>query len=137
MSIIDKLQGKINPHKFLYLESTGVSNEKLEPPEDKNNPRLSFDKMWPYLKIESFKFLAQKRISYTHEEIINIYIVYLMPDITHAKGYDYMSYGLFGATTYDNKAWKGYGVALGSQTYQQKDGSICVGLSDFNNALGF
>ena len=87
-----------NPHKLLLWKSTGVSNENFEPPEDKNTPLLLFDKIWPYLKIESFKFLAQKKkkISYTHDKIVNIYIAYLMPDITHAKESDFMRFGLFG-----------------------------------------
>ena len=34
--------------------------------------------------------------------MVNIYIVYLMPDITHAKGSDLMRFGLFGARTYDS-----------------------------------
>ena len=78
---------KVNPHKFLSWKSAGISNEKLEPPEDKNAPKVLFEEIWPYLKTESFKFLAQKKI-YLHKSIVNIYIVYLMPDITDAKGSD-------------------------------------------------
>ena len=124
------------------MKSAGVSNENFKPPEDKNTPVLLSEEIWPYLKIVSFKFLAQKNISYTHENIVNIYIFYLMPDITHAKGSDIMRYPLFGATTYDNKAWKGYGAAFGSQTYTHKDGkdsrnlvTLGVDSSDSDNAL--
>ena len=79
-------------------KSTGISNEKNKPPEDKNFPKTFFEKMWPYLKIEPFKFLAQEKVTYTHESIVNVYIVYLMSDITDGKGSDLMRYGLFGAT---------------------------------------
>ena len=45
-----------NPHQFLLWKPAGVSNEKFEPPEDKNTQVLLFEKIWPYLKIESFEF---------------------------------------------------------------------------------
>ena len=109
---IDELQGKkyvedqkyqyfevdkINAQKLLSWQSAWVSNEKLEPIKDENSPSLLFEKIKPYLKISTFKFLAQEKI-YNHDEIVNIYIVYLMPDITDAKGADLMRHGLFGAT---------------------------------------
>ena len=64
-----------------------------------------------------------------------------MPDITNAKGSDLMRYGLFGGTDYDNKLWKGYGAAFGSQTYLHKDGKnsrnlVILAVDSFdNNAL--
>ena len=91
---------KDNIHKLLSWKSVGISNEKLDPPEDKNAPKVLFEEIWPYLKIESFKFLAQKK-SYTYKSIVNIYIFYLMPSISDAKGSDLMKYGLFGTTGYD------------------------------------
>ena len=51
-----------NPHQFLLRKPAGVSNEKFEPPEDKNTHVLLFEKIWPYLKIESFEFSAQKKL---------------------------------------------------------------------------
>ena len=89
---------KDNIHKLLSWKSAGISNEKLEPPEDKNAPKVLFEEIWPYLKIDSFQFLAQKK-SYTHKSIANIF--YLMPSIIDAKGIDLMKYGLFGTTGYD------------------------------------
>ena len=112
---IDELQGKnyvkdsylylnqeyeyyeVNTHKLLSWKSAGISNDKLEPPEDKKAPKILFEEIWPYLKTESFKFLAQKKI-YRHKIIANIYIVYLVPAITDGKGSDLMRYGLSGAT---------------------------------------
>ena len=103
-------------------QSAGISNEKLTPIKDTNSPSLLFEKTNPYLKISSFKFLAQGKI-YTHESIVNIYIVYLMPDITDAKGSDLLKYGLVGATGYDtNNKLVGYGVGFGTQKYTHDDG---------------
>ena len=163
INVIDKLQGKhfvesnylyfnpnyenfkvdeTNSHRFLSWKAIRVSNEKFKPPEDKNTPKLLFEKTGPYLKIESFKFLAQEKISYTHESIVNLCIAYLMPDITHTKGSDLIRYGLFGATSYDNKVWKGYGAAFGSQIYPREDGKdvgnlviLGVDSTDNNNEL--
>ena len=71
-----------------------------------------FEKTKPYLRHSSFKLLAQGKI-YNHDKIVNIYIFYLMPNITDAKGVDLMKYGLFGATRYNtNNKLVGYGVGL-------------------------
>ena len=113
---------KINAQKLLSWQSAGVSNEKLKPIKNENSPSLLFEKTNPYLKISSFKFLAQEKI-YNHDEIVNIYIVYLMPDITDAKGADLMRYGLFGATGHDtNYKLVGYGIGFGTQKYTHDDG---------------
>ena len=64
-----------------------------------------------------------------------------MPDITNAKDSDLMRYDLFGGTDYDNRLWKGYNAAFGSQTYIHKDGKnsrnlIILGVDSYdNNAL--
>ena len=113
---------KTDTQKLLSLQSAGISNEKLTPIKDTNSPSLSLEKTKPYLKISSIKFLAQGKI-YTHESIVNIYIVYLMPDINDAKGSDLLKYGLFGATGYDtNNKLVGYGVGFGTQKYIHDDG---------------
>ena len=65
-----------NPHKLLSLRSAGISNEKLEPSEDKNAPKILYDKIWASVKIESSKFLAQKKISQPPNNIINIYMLF-------------------------------------------------------------
>ena len=113
---------KSDAHKLLTWQSAGISNEKLTPIKDTNSPSLLFEKTKPYLKISSFKFLAQRKI-YNHEIIVNIYIAYLMPDIADAKGSDLMKYGLFGATGYDtNNKLVSYGVGLGTQKYTHEAG---------------
>ena len=94
-------EDKTDTRKLLSWQSAGISNEKLTPIKDTNSPSLLFEKTKPYLKISSFKFLAQRKM-YTHESIVNIYIVYLMPDIVDAKGSDLLKYGMFGATGYDS-----------------------------------
>ena len=164
INIIDKLQGKnfvqssylyfnqkyeyfevdkTNPHKLLSWKSIGVGNENFRPLKNKNAPRLLFEKTLPYLKIESFKFLAQKKITYRHENIVNLYIVYSVPDITDANGTDLMRYGLFGATAYDtDKKLVGYGVGFGTHKYTHDHGKeardlVITGVNspDPNNAL--
>ena len=113
---------KADTQKLLSWQSAGISNEKLTPIKDTNSPSLLFEKTKPYLKISSFKFLAQGKI-YNHDKIVNIYIVYLMPAITDAKGTDLMRYGLFGATGYDtNNKLVGYGIGFRTQKYTHDDG---------------
>ena len=103
-------------------QSARISNEKLTPIKDINSPSLLFEKTKSYLKIESLNLLAQGKI-YTHKSIVNIYIVYLMPDITDGKGNDLLKCGLFGATGYDtNNKLVGYGVGFGNQKYTHDDG---------------
>ena len=113
---------KRDAHKLLSWQSARISNEKLEPPKDENSPKVLFEKTKPYLKISSFKFLAQEKI-YIHKTVVNIYIVYLMLNSTDAKGTDLMRYGLFGATGYDTKnKLVGYGIGFGTQKYTHDDG---------------
>ena len=113
---------KTNAQKLLSWQSAGISNEKLTPIKDNNSPSLLFEKAKPYLKISSFKFLAQEKI-YNHKTIVNVYIVYSMPDITDAKRTDLMRCGLFGATAYDtNNKLVGYGFGFGTQKYTHDDG---------------
>ena len=72
-----------------------------------------------------------------------MYIIYLMPDITDAKGSDLMRHGLFGGTDYNtDKNLVGYGVGLGTQKYKHEDGKearnlaiLDVSSSDSKNAL--
>ena len=113
---------KLIQKKRLSWQSAGISNEKLTPIKNTTSPSLLYEKAKPYLKICYFKFLAQRKI-YTHKSIVNIYIVYLMPDITDSKGSDLLKYGLFGATGYDtNNKLVGYGVGFGTQKYTHDDG---------------
>ena len=79
---------KTDTQKLLSWQSAGISNEKLTRIKGTNSPSLLFEKAKPYLKIRFFKFLAQRTI-YTHKRIVNIYLVYLMPDIADAKGVIY------------------------------------------------
>ena len=125
----------------MSCQSTEISNEKLTPIKDENSPSLLFEKTKPYLKISSFKFLAQEKI-YIHKTVVNIYIVYLMPNITYAKGTDLMRYGLFCATGYDtNNKLVGYAIGFGTQKYTHTDGKearnlVILGTSPNALALG-
>ena len=53
---------EIDAQKLLSWQSAGISNEKLTPIKDTNSPSLLFEKTKPYLKISSFKILAQKKL---------------------------------------------------------------------------
>ena len=61
---------KTDTQKLLSWQSEAISNEKLTPIKDTNSRSLLFEKTKPYLKISSFKFLAQGKV-YTHESIVN------------------------------------------------------------------
>ena len=95
------------------------------------------------MKIESYKFLVQEKITYTHESVVIIYIVYLITNITDAKGGDIIRYALFGATAYNtDEKLVGYGVGFGTQKYTHDDGKearnlviLGVNSSDSSNAL--
>ena len=129
---------KTDPKKLLPWQPARVTDEKLGPIKDENSPSLLFKKTVPYLKISFSKFLAQKKI-YLHESIANIYIVYLISDITDVKGADLMKYGLFGATGYDtNNKLVGYGIGFGTQKYtndNDKEARNLVILDTSPNAL--
>ena len=113
---------KTDTQTLLSWQSAGISNEKLTPIKDASSPSLLFEKTKPYLKISYLKFLTQEKI-HIHKSIVNIYIVYLMSDITDIKGSDLLKYGLFGATRYDdNNKLVGYGVGFGTQKYTHDDG---------------
>ena len=135
----ENIETDANSHSFLSWKSAGKSNEKFDPPESKNNPKIFFDEVWLYLKIESSKFSAPKKNMYTHDKAVNIYIVYLMPGINHAKGSDLMRFGLFGATTYDSEDnLKDYGAAFESQTYTHDGGKesrnlVILGVNSANS----
>ena len=141
---IDKLQGKSYiEYSYLYLlfvifkpeyryfeitgiksvlswKSIGVSNEKLKSIGDGYSPELWYDKEMTYVNFRK-DVLAQEKISCTHDHIVNLYSIYLMPYITYKSAPDTIGQCLFGATDYNKKKWSGYGVAFGKQHYLHKD----------------
>ena len=104
----------------LSWKSIGLSNEKLKSIGDHYSPELWYDKERTYLNFRK-DVLAQEKISYTHDHIVNLYIIYLMPYITYKSAPDTIGQCLFGATDYNKKTWSGYGVAFGKQHYSHKD----------------
>ena len=121
-------------------KSIGLSNEKLKSIQDVNFPELLYDKEKAYLNFRN-NVLAQEKITYTHDHIVNLYIIYSIPYITYKSNLDTIGQCLFGATDYNNKKWSGYGVDFGKQHYSHKDsgknanGLIILGadLSDSND----
>ena len=135
---IDELQGKIFVEdSYLYFKpeyryfttsaiksvlswkSIGLSDEKLKSIGDGYSLELWFDKEMTYLNFRN-DVLAQEKISYTHDHIVNLYIIYLMPYITYRSGPNTIGQCLFGAIDYNKKKWSGYGVAFGKQHYLHK-----------------
>ena len=101
-------------------KSIGLSDEKLKSTEDDYFPELWYDKEITHLNfIEDV--LAQEKISYTNDRIVNLYSIYLIPYITYKSAPDTIGQCLFGAKDYNNKKWSGYGVAFGKQHYLHKD----------------
>ena len=138
--IIDELQGKnfvedsylfFDPD-YRYFETTGIKSalswnstglfdEKIKSIEDDYSPKLGFNNVRICLNVRS-DVLVQEKVTYTHEHIVNVYIVYSISDITYASAPDIIKHCLFGSTIYNKKKWSGYGVAFGKQPYTHKDG---------------
>ena len=104
----------------LSWKSIGLSNEKLKSIQDDNFPELGYYKERTYLNFRN-DVLAQEKITYTHDHIVNLYIIHLMPYITYKSDSDTIGQWLFGATDYNKKKWSGYGVAFGKKHYLHED----------------
>ena len=139
IDFIDELQGKhyiedgylyFKPeHRYFEMtgikyalswKSIGLSDEKLRSVQDGYFPELWHDKERTYINFRN-GVLAQEKISYTHNHIVNLYIIYSMSYMTCKCGPDTIGQCLFGATDYNKKNWSGYGVAFGKQYYLHKD----------------
>ena len=75
--------------------------KKNKPSGETYSPTLSFDKEKIYLTF-NIDTLAQEKIVYNHESIVNIYVVYTLlywPNST----IDYLENCLFGGTAFDKK----------------------------------
>ena len=120
IDLIDELQGKnYIENSYLYFKpenryfeitgiksvlsrkSIGLSNEKLKSIRDDYFPELRYDKERTYLNFRN-DALAQEKITYTHDHIVNLYIIYSMPYITYKSGPDTIGQCLFGSTDYNN-----------------------------------
>ena len=78
----------------LSWKSIGLSDEKLKSIGDDYSPELWYDKKMTYLNFRK-DVLAQEKITYTHDHIVNLYIIYLMPYITYKSGSDTIGQCLF------------------------------------------
>ena len=99
--------------EYRYFKTTGIkyvlpwksieiSDEKLKSMQDDNFPELLHDKEKAYLNFRN-DVLAQEKITYTHDNIVNLYIIYSTPYITYKCAPDTIGQCLFGATDYNNK----------------------------------
>ena len=105
---------------ILSWKSIGLSDEKLKSLQDENFPEILYDKEKAYLNFRN-DVLAHEKNIYTHDHIVNLYIIYSIPYITYKSDPDTIDQCLFSATDYNNKKWSGYGVAFGKQHYLHKD----------------
>ena len=104
----------------LSWKSIGLSDEKLKSIPDDYFPELWYDKERTCLNFRK-DVLAQEKVTYTHDHIVNLYTIYSMPYITYKSDPDTIDQRLFGAKDYNKKKWSGYGVAFGKQHYLHKD----------------
>ena len=75
--------------------------------QDDNFPKLGYDKERTHLNFRN-NVLSQEKNTYTHDHIVNIYIIYSMPYITYKSAPDTIGQCFFGATDYNNK----HGLAM-------------------------
>ena len=125
IDFIDELQGKkFVEDSYLYFKpehryfeitgiksvlswkSIGLSDEKLKSIGDDYFPVLWYDRERTYLHFRK-DVLAQEKITYTHDHIVNLYTIYSMPYITYKSNPDTIGQCLFGATDYNKKKWSG------------------------------
>ena len=78
-------------------KSIGLSDEKLKSIGDDYSPELWYDKERTYLNFRK-DVLVQEKVSYTHDHIVNLYIIYSIPYITYKSAPDTIGQCLFGAT---------------------------------------
>ena len=104
----------------LSWKSIGLSDETLKSIGHDYFPELLYDKERTYLNFRK-DVSTQEKICYSHDHIVNFYIIYSMPYITYKSAPDTIGQCLFGATDYNKKQWSGYGVAFGKQHYLHKD----------------
>ena len=105
---------KLTKTNVFSWKSIGLSDEKIKCSRETYSPTLSFDKEKIYLIFNS-DILAQEKIAYNHESIVNIYVIYTLL-YWHNSTTDYLKSCLFGATAFDKK-WSGYGLAFGIKDY--------------------
>ena len=63
---------------FCLGNQSDLSDEKLKSIGDDYSPELWYDKDMTYSNFTN-DVLAQEKISYTHDYIVNLYIIYLVP----------------------------------------------------------
>ena len=86
----------------LSWKSIGLFDEKLKSIGDDYSPELWYDKERTYLNFRK-DVLAQEKISYTHDHIVNLYIIYSMLYITYKSDPDTIGQCFFGTTDYNKK----------------------------------
>ena len=108
------------PIIILSWKSKGLSNESTKPPATQNkiiNPSLDFVGTKGRVKC-SRDCLKQEKITYHHEKIVNIYIVYEIERSINISSYPTLENCLFGAVKLtkhvdvDQYKYSGYGIGF-------------------------
>ena len=104
----------------LSWRSTGLSNETIKPTKDSFSPKLPFMGEKISLNFNS-SILAQEKISYTHGSIVDIYVVYSLPNIAISTDSDSIAECLFGVVRLCNNKYTGCCISFSSKIYPYKD----------------
>ena len=151
INIIDELQGKnffeesylLFEPKYRYFKvhesdsqypsswkSIGLSNQVITSKNDSYAPKISYFYEKIYLNFTSDDTLKEYKLTYTHVSIVNLYVVYLLPNATYSRKVDILNDCLFGVFSLikddkikiDKVKIHGCCVAFGSKPYTHKDG---------------
>ena len=98
----------------LSWRSTGLSDEKIKP------TKLSFKVEKISLSFNS-SILAQEKITYTYDSIINGYVVYSLCNIAISTSSDSIPECLLGVISLSNNKYTGCGISFSSKIYPHKD----------------
>ena len=97
-------------------KSKGLSDEVIKPPDNSLAPTLGCDSKRMYLEFNG-GFLKQDKITYNHEQVVNIYIVYDLKSILNYNADFTLEDCLFHAVKWTKNAdvdkYKYFGYGIG------------------------
>ena len=93
-----------NTLNILLRQSTGLSNENFDPPNTNFSPLIDYVGNKIRVKFNGSYLKKSNKISYTHNKIVNIYIIYEINVHTTNYNYPTLENCLFGAVTLTKNA---------------------------------
>ena len=124
----------------LSWKSKGLSAESTAPPSASNNfLKLSLNYLDSKIRVRfSGSFLKQGKFTYTHEKIVNIYIVYEINKNDNTSSDPTLENVSFGAVSFTKNAnidgykHSGYGIGCGRQgSYSHPNGGTGINVINF------